>query len=516
MVPGAHQGQRRRGNAPALRARRRANPALLAERFVVHPAHLAKVSIGVAIATKPPPPAATNAPNAPGSRGVPAPPNARGVAADVLLRVERDDAYASAALEAELGRAVQLEPRDRALATELVYGTLRVRPWLEAQLGRHAKRGVASIDPRVRAHLLVAAYQIFFLTRVPAFAAVSAAVDGVRRTTGKEVGGFANAVLRKLAGEAAAAAAAGATLPIEHAIVASAAPWLTKALETALGADGARAFLASGSETPPTCLRVEREGERDAWLARIAEAVPTATLTAGAVSPQAIVARGLGRITELPGFAEGAWTIQEEGSQLIALALGAKPGDHVLDACAGRGNKTSLLARAVGPSGAVDAADLHASKLTRLASELSRLSLAPRRTYAVDWTVGAGDVDASYDRILVDAPCTGVGTLRRRPELATRRTTGDLTDLTSTQLAIAHRVSERLRPGGRLVYAVCSVLRAEAEDVCARLVELAPSLTPAPFEPEVARKLAGEATSLRLLPHVHGTDGYFLASFVKA
>ncbi len=405
---------------------------------------------------------------------------------------------------------MQLEPRDRALATELVYGTLRVRPWLEAQLGRHAKRGVASIDPRVRAHLVVAAYQIFFLTRVPAFAAVSAAVDGVRRTTGKEVGGFANAILRKLAGEAAAK-----TVAIEDAIVASAAPWLKQGLEASLGPEGALAFLASGSETPPTCLRVERAEERDAWIARLAEAVPTATLSAGLVSPHAIVARGLGRVTELPGYAEGAWTIQEEGSQLIALALGAMPGDVVLDACAGRGNKTSLLARAVAPTGAADAADLHANKLTRLTSELSRLGLAPRHAFAVDWTVGAGDIDGTYDRILVDAPCSGVGTLRRRPELATRRTTGDLDELTSTQLGIVLRASERLRPGGRLVYAVCSVLRAEAEEVCARLALADPSLTPAPFEPAVARALAGEATSLRLLPHVHGTDGYFLASFVK-
>jgi len=134
----------------------------------------------------------------------------------------------------------------------------------------------------------------------------------------------------------------------------------------------------------------------------------------------------------------------------------------------------------------------------------------------VDWSVGSGDVAGDYDRVLVDAPCTGVGTLRRRPDLATRRDPADLSELSAKQAAIAARAAEHVRPGGgRLVYAVCSVLREEAEDVVTHLLARAPKLRPAPFDSPAVRALAGEASTLRLLPHVHGTDGYFVASFVR-
>ena len=164
----------------------------------------------------------------------------------------------------------------------------------------------------------------------------------------------------------------------------------------------------------------------------------------------------------------------------------------------------------------MDAADLHAAKLEQLVRELARVGLKARAMHAVDWRVGAGEVTETYDRVLVDAPCSGTGTLRRRPELQTRRVAEDLASLSSLQLAIVSRAAERVRPGGHLVYAVCSVLREEAEDVAAAFVAAHPEFAPAPFEGEAARALAGDATTLRLLPGVHGTDGYFVASFARA
>ena len=263
-----------------------------------------------------------------------------------------------------------------------------------------------------------------------------------------------------------------------------------------------------------TPLRVESAGERDTWIARLREARPDATIEPGLVSPLAIVLRGAGRLTDLPGWAEGAWTSQEEGSQIVAAALGAQAGEALLDACAGRGNKTGLLARAVGARGAVDAADLHPAKLERLTSELERIGLHPRATFAVDWAAGSGGATGPYDRILVDAPCSGTGTIRRRPELLLRRTAKDLPALTELQTKILARVAGLVRPGGRVVYAVCSVLREESEDVIAAAGDM--GLAPAPFDAPIASKIAGEgATSFRLLPHEHGTDGYFVASFVR-
>jgi 16S rRNA (cytosine967-C5)-methyltransferase len=430
----------------------------------------------------------------------------RDVAARVLVRVAKDGAFAAAALDAELARAVQLEPRDRALATELVYGSLRVQPWLLEQLGRFTPRGIESVEVHVRAHLVLAAYQLFF-TRVPAFAAVSEAVTAVKAERGAKVAAFANAVLRKVATRAQAT---GETERAD-AVVTSTPAWLREALERALTADGARRFLRSGSEAPAVALRVETASERDAWVEKLRTALPAASVEPGGASPRAILLRGAGKPQALPGWSEGAWTVQEEGSQLAAIAVGAQPGESVLDACAGRGNKTGVLARGVLPGGSVDACDASPSKLTRLVEEMGRLGLRPRATLAVDWTVGSGEVTATYDRVLVDAPCSGVGTLRRRPEIALRREPTDLAAKAREQLAIVSRAAEHVRPGGVLVYVVCSVLREEAEDVVEALLLARPELAPAPFDAPEARAICGNASSLRLLPDVHGTDGYFIA-----
>jgi 16S rRNA (cytosine967-C5)-methyltransferase len=438
-------------------------------------------------------------------------PSARGVAAIVVARVVADGAFAAAALDAELERAVQLEARDRALATELVYGTLRLFPWLEERVGRHAKRGTGKLDPLVRAHLALAAYQIFVLTRVPAFAAVSEAVGAIRDFRGGQVAGFANAVLRKLAAEPRPTEE-----ELSRAALASTDPVLREAIVRAVGDEAALALLGldGKQKVPPLGLRIEDEAARDAWISRLRDARPNATFEAGRVSPHAVLAHGAGKVVDLPGYGEGAWTPQEEGSQLVALALGARDGELVLDACAGRGNKTGLLARAVGSNGGVDVADLHPKKLARLTHELERIHLRPRRALAVDWTLGAGDASAEYDRVLVDAPCSGTGTLRRRPELALRRSGADLPELARMQRAILARAASLVRPGGRVVYAVCSVLRDEAEDVIAGASDWA--LEPAPFDTPVASAIAGEhGTALRLLPQAHGTDGYFVASFIR-
>jgi 16S rRNA (cytosine967-C5)-methyltransferase len=426
----------------------------------------------------------------------------------VVVRVLRDKAFAAAALDAELERNIQLDARDRALATELAYGTLRLMGWLEKRLARHASRGAASIEVHVRAHMLVAAYQVLVLTRVPSFAAVDEAVTSVRGLRGQRVAGFANAVLRKIAAEPKPSADELARAALE-----AADPKLAASIVGAIGEDAALRLLTA-DESPPLGLRVEDASARDTWIARLREARPDASVEAGRVSPLAIVVRGAGKVSDLPGYAEGAWTSQEEGSQAIALALGAKPGDVVLDACAGRGNKTGLLARAVGNSGAVDAADLHPAKLERLQTELARIGLSARSTFAVDWSLGAGGVTGPYDRVLVDAPCSGTGTIRRRPELLLRRTAADLAPLAALQRSILARAAGLVKPGGRVVYAVCSVLREEAEDVVQDVETM--GLARVPFDAPIATRIGGEgAASFRLLPHEHATDGYFIASFER-
>lgn len=412
-------------------------------------------------------------------------PSPRRLAADVLRRVLADDAFAAAALGAELDRHPQLTSRERAAATDLTYGALRAARYLEGRLGRLSPG--AHMEPPVKAILWVAGYELAF-RGVPAHAVVSEAVD-VAKAVDRGAAGFVNALLRKLAADLVASPAP----PLTEAFVSGAPRWLRRALDRALGDGGAVALLSAGPLPPPLCLRVRR-GERDAWLERLREAQPGATFEPSPVSPLAIRCSGGGDPRRLPGVDEGALVVQEEGSQLIAEALGVQPGDRVLDACAGRGNKTLALSDRLGDTGQVDAADLHGSKLDRLRSEAARLGARVGQTFEIDGSVGLGAIaPASYDRVLIDAPCSGTGTLRRRPEILLRRAEADLTELRTLQRAILQNVARAVKPGGWLLYAVCSVLAEECEQV----IDGLPS-----FEPHAVR---------RLLPQREGSDGYAFA-----
>lgn len=432
------------------------------------------------------------------SRRSPAP-SARSIAARVLDRVERDGAYAAAALDAELSRLPELDPRDRALATELVYGVLRTRKALLERVGRFVPRGIEKTDRKALTHLLVAAYQILFLDRVPPFAAVDAAVDLVRESRGDKIAGFANAVLRKLAaGERGSDRA--------EAIVSSAPRWLVERLERDVGVDEARALLGASEAAALGAMTL-----------RLRPGVPEPEFLSGAqhgrVCPRSRIVRGEGDPRRRPELARGDVVIQEEGAQAVALALGVRPGDRVLDACAGRGQKTAMLAEALEGQGELFASDVHAAKLRALESELGRLGLPAPKTVRVDLSIGTDALPSGFDRVLVDAPCTGSGTLRRRPEIVDRLDPEAPARLGALAERILRNAGGLAKPGGRVVFAVCSVFREEAEDVVAAVADL---LVPAPFDaPELDGVIEPGATSFRLLPLRHGTDGYFVASLVR-
>ena len=455
-------------------------------------------------------------------------PSARTIAAEVLVRVHEDQAFASAALDAELRRSAGLDPRDAAVATELVYGVLRTEAWLDERIAEQSSKGRGLSSTRARAELHIGVYSLAFLDRVPSFAAVSEAVDGVRAEAGEGAGRYANAVLRGLADRFDA----GKRPSLEDAIVASAPGWLRGALRRSIGRGPAERYLAAGPVPPPLGLAVAPGVDREALVEELREAFPRADVALGLASPRAVLARGAGDPRRLPGFEE-RFIVQEEGAQVVALLLGARAGESVLDACAGRGNKAWLLGGEVGPDGRVALADKYPAKLSAFER---RAWSAAMSTHAVDWTVGPGDVPDGFDRVLVDAPCSGIGTLRRRPEIAHHRTSDDVAELAELQVAITRSPATRARDGAMLVYAVCSVLREEAEAVVERLLAepAAPGvrLEQAHFEPAPGVDLlSGGAradaevesgasaldptslSSLRLLPHESGTDGYFVAAF---
>lgn len=432
--------------------------------------------------------------------------SARAVSFRVLLRVAVDGAFASLALDAELARA-RLDPRDSRLVTAIVYGTLRELDVVDGIIaGKLARK--SKLDDAARAALRASVFQLAFLDRLPAHAVVDEAVKWVRSTRDARVAGFVNAVLRKIVVDAPKLHADGPALGAD----------LEEMLTRSLGADRASRFHRKGA-TPSLDLRVRHESQRASVMTALASACPRALVRPCTYSPLGIRTARAGDPRLLPGSSEGQFVVQEEGSQLIALLLGVRAGDAVLDVCAGRGGKTTHLAAAAGPAGRVVATDLHEHRLVQIAPEFARLGIKSQfEAFTVDWTVGAGGLGAAFDRVLVDAPCSGLGTLHRRPEIGLRVDVEGIREIAKAQVAILHQAATVVRAGGVLLYAVCSPLDEESRDVVAVLATT--GLESFPFDPAETFGIPVEADgSLALGPFLgddgEGTDGYRVFRFQR-
>jgi 16S rRNA (cytosine967-C5)-methyltransferase len=245
-----------------------------------------------------------------------------------------------------------------------------------------------------------------------------------------------------------------------------------------LGEARAHAFTAERALPPPLGLRVQPgRTSREALRERIVATHPNAEVALSPHSPYALCVRRAGSPRSLPGYAEGHFAVQEEGSQCVALALGVEAGDRVADVCSGHGGKATWFAQQVGAAGHVVALDIDERKLEHIAPDLKRLGIDSARvsTRAVDLRVGAGGLQREFDRVLVDAPCTGLGTLHRRPELLLRLRPEDPARLSELQLAILVRAAQLVKPGGLLAYAVCSPTMVEGSGVAARFEAQVPT-----------------------------------------
>jgi len=428
----------------------------------------------------------------------PAPPNARQVAFDVIRRVTEEHAYSTLAMASALDRS-NLEGRDRALATELGYGTLRRLRSLDWALGPHVNRPLDRATPRALALLRLGAYQVLF-TRIPPHAAVGETVALARQ--GER--GFVNAVLRSLAAGPPEWPRGGD--PESVAVRTGIANWAVAELERVLPPDELAAAAEALAGHAPLSIRTNtcRVGS-----AELLEAIHAAGYGArrGEIHPDTLLVDDAspGR---LPGFREGWFAIQDESSAFVVAALDLRPGDRVLDACAGPGGKATHAACLVGEEGLLVAADASPARARLVAQLAAKLGL-PARVLAQDARRPA--VHGPFDRILVDAPCSGIGAARRRPELLWRPARDDLSRLARLQVAIASGAAGLLRPGGRLVYSVCTFPRAETDAACRAILRHRPELRPVEIGgPD------GPSERVRLWPHRHGTDAMFVAAFTSA
>lgn len=441
---------------------------------------------------------------------------ARLAAYRALLAVHRDDAYANLILPSLL-RDADIVGRDAAFATELTYGTLRNRGSLDAIIAKAASRDVMRIDPPARDALRLGAYQLLH-TRVPAHAAVASTVDLVRAVA-PGAAGFANAVMRRITEHdldawLAIVAPSKVDDPIGHlALVHNHPEWIVRAFREALGGDldeTARA-LAADNERPDVhlCARPGRIS--------LAELADSTGGTPGAFSPYAVYLPG-GSPGDLPEIQTGKAHVQDEGSQLVALALANAPlsqkDERWLDLCAGPGGKAGLLAAIAAQRGAfltaVEVAEQRANMVANAVRGFpAEVLCRDGREAGTGRELPAG----GFDRVLVDAPCTGLGSLRRRPESRWRKQPSDLPPLTKLQRELLTAALRATRIGGLVAYVTCSPHPVETRLTVQETLRRAGGAEVIDARPALPEGMPGlgDGPTVQLWPHRHGTDAMFLA-----
>ncbi|HXG50132.1 MAG TPA: 16S rRNA (cytosine(967)-C(5))-methyltransferase RsmB [candidate division Zixibacteria bacterium] len=445
--------------------------------------------------------------------------NVREIATRILVAVDTRKAFADRLLDRALESGT-LPARDRALLSELTYGTLRWRGRLDWLLRGHLKRDLARTSPFVRNLLRLTLYQLFFLDRVPDYAAVNEAVALAKTRGGVKSGGFVNAVLRGVLRE-------GRRKPppelsretlSEFASYWSHPLWLVELWQDYFAPEELVPLLEADNRAAPLALRAQRlKTTVDDLLSLLAESGVEARPSLW--STQGVVVLSRRPPDQLPGFDEGLFFVQGEASQLIGFLLDPRPGERILDACAAPGGKTTHIAELIEDRGTVVAADLSAAGLERVRRNARRLRLTSIRTVCCDMTAGLPEAEREpYDRILVDAPCSGLGTLRSHPEIKWNRAPADIARLSRTQRKILKCSAGYLRTGGVLVYSTCTLARPENEDVVEGFLRQHPEFVleeAAGYLPEKARALVRGPYFLAL-PHRHDTDGFFAARMRKA
>jgi len=449
---------------------------------------------------------------------------ARRIAFDVLQRVEAEGAYASDELHAELGASVK--PADAGLATELTMGVLRWRRLVDFLLERQLKKPVEKLDLPVALALRMGIYQLRFLERIPARAAVNESVDLVKRARKSSAAALVNAVLRRAAAEARIPAEkllAPDLPPAERlGILHSYASWMVERWLARLGEARTIALLEANNRAPRLSCALHDAAHRSEAIAELERA--GLRVEPGRLLNAAIAVSG-GSPARTEAFRAGKISIQDEASQAIPLLLGVRPGDRVLDLCAAPGGKTPALVRAAGGNGLIVATDRHAHRVRAMRAQFERLALGGTHLLELD-AASPLPFRIEFDRILVDAPCSGTGTLARHPEIRWRLRPEQFSEFHQLQSRMLQAALAHLAPGGRLVYSTCSLEPEENKDVVAdilrwnhggiRLVplgELAQTLAPYLAPGAAASELFDDAGQFRTFPGDRLTDGFFAAAF---
>lgn len=457
-------------------------------------------------------------------RGGRKPQGPREVAMQVLLKVELNEAFSGLALNQALN-AAELSKLDAGLATELVYGTIQRMNTIDFALSSRVKGWPKRVDPWVRALLRLSYYQLRWLERVPAHAVVAEAVNIAKRRGHAGIAGLVNGVLRGILRDGVEIKLPQSLSAAERISLAHSHPeWLVERWIAAYGEEKAEEMCAANNEPPHASARANPlKATRDAMLAAMTEAGLSARPSP--LSAQGIIVEKAGNLVHTDWFKSGSISIQDESSMLVAAVANPSPNMTVLDCCAAPGGKSTHLAELMRNKGKVLANDVHFHKEALIGQQAERLGLTCIETMVADALELPNRLrEASFDVVLLDAPCSGLGVIRRKPEIKWNKTSEDIDSLAALQLLLLDRVQSLVKPGGTLVYSTCTIAPEENEGTIERFLRDNPSFKlDANWPEEVLEPLKATGNlpepfngSVQLLPYMFGSDGFFIARLKRS
>lgn len=438
--------------------------------------------------------------------------SARQTAVQVLYAVEEERAFSNLALKKALWEQKHLTQRDKNLVTALVYGTEKYKIYIDHLLEQASSRKKSRISPWTLAILRVGIFQILFLDKVPSFAAVHESVELIKGTKESKASGFVNGVLRNVV--RTKDALVEADMP-DH-VRCSVPKKVFEFVASFYGDEWASSFFKESLEEAPLSVRVNTEKtDKDTLKQMLAtEGVESRDCS---YASDCLHTKGMQQIPLMISYQNGEFIIQDEGAMLSVELLGVDKNQSILDMCAAPGGKSTHMAQLTGKQGQVVARDIHEHKLELIDENAKRLGLENIRIEKRDAMIPLNETEMeSYDRVLLDAPCSGLGILRRKPDIKYHLTPKKFHNLVQMQKKMILNGFDAVKPGGVLVYTTCTVNPRENAQVVEYLLRERPSAQlDMEMIPDSLRSLKGEDGNIQLWPHVHGTDGFFMARIVK-
>lgn len=437
--------------------------------------------------------------------------SARQVAFEALLKINRDGAYSNLAVDAALKENDHLDERDKAFASNLIYGTLDRLILIDYNLSLYLNQPVRKLKPELHTVLRMGVYQLLFMDKVPTRAAVNESVNLAKVNKSQFAASLVNAVLRRVADNGLKLPEGSETDPNYLAIKYSCPEWLLSLWIDAYGLDNAIELAQKALEAPPLVVKVNTvKTNTEDLIWKLAEEGVIAEKAEA--FDDALILKNSGSVEDLLAYKEGLFHAQDFASQMCCKALDPQIGDTVFDLCSAPGGKAFTIAEAMQNRGCVRAFDIYQSRVDLVKSGAERLGLTNVYTYLSDASI-YNENYGKADKVLCDVPCSGLGIIRRKPEIRFKSRV-DIDNLPDLQYRILCNAIKYLKDGGRLVYSTCTLNPKENSDVCDRFLAEHPEFSPVKVFEDLPRYGDGEKY-LTLMPHLHSTDGFFIAVFVK-